>query len=281
MQGTRRLFVYAIAAVLAIGMLTVPASAQLNQPYHRNGWILGAAHSPGSNGAIWRTDLWIACEEVMTSTTVTLYFNKSGHDNSHVMGVSVPLTPGRTVYHIEDVVDEFLDIGDGSWVGAIHYVANTDLQVWARVYSISADGNRSYGQMIEGIPSADATPDDDPWDARQCQWIYAVKHTANNRYRVNIGVINPGGVAGTFRVRLFRDDGSSTGQSVLVDVPPYSMIQLSDPFASYNGGSWDSVIIRVEALTEDSQVFAYASVVDNATNDAYFVRGIKRLRPDQ
>jgi hypothetical protein len=35
-----------------------------------------------------------------------------------------------------------------------------------------------------------------------------------------------------------------------------------------------------ETETEGTGVFGYASVIDNATNDAYFVRGVKMLEAD-
>ena len=64
---------------------------------------------------------------------------------------------------------------------------------------------------------------------------------------------------------------------VAVEVPPYSLLQLSDPFAWVDGGDWSEKQIRVEAKADGTGAFGYLSVVDNATNDAYFVRGIKKM----
>ncbi len=269
----------AVAILAAAALVAGPASAQLNQPMHGDGWILAAVHAPGYHGAIWRTDLWIFCDPVEDGTTVELFFNRSGEDNSEVHSVLVPLTVHKENYYIEDVVDHFLGIGDGSWLGAIHYRSNSNLQVWARVYSISPDGTESYGQLIEGIPTGDASPGKDPWRAREYQWMYAVKHTANGRYRVNVGVVNVSGETGTFDVNIYDGAGNVLDGSVRVEVPPYSMVQLSDPFADSFGGEWADVRIRVTPADDEASFFAYASVVDNATNDAFFVRGMKRMRP--
>jgi hypothetical protein len=57
------------------------------------------------------------------------------------------------------------------------------------------------------------------------------------------------------------------------------LVQLNDPFAAINGGEWNTYTVRVESGTLESGVFGYASVVDNATNDAYFVRGVKMFTP--
>ncbi len=283
-HGSPRLNLVLIA--LAVLALALPAGAQLNQTVHRDGWILAAAHAPGSHGSIWRTDLWVnVVHGVDESTTVDLYFCPRGEDNTDVEPVSLELTPGVRFYYLEDVLDQFLSVGGGSWVGAIHYVANADVQVWARVYSISADGSASYGQLVEGIPTADMTPDNDPWISAATQWLFAMRHTADGRYRVNVGIVNPTPVRSQYTVRIFDETGSNPGGGgavlVRVEVPPYSMTQLSDPFADVSGGEWSAMAIRVECTTEGGGAFAYASVVDNATNDAYFVRGVKQMRPDE
>lgn len=272
-----------IAAVVLIG-LAAPASAQLNKTQHDDGWILAAAHAPGLHGSLWRTDLWVR-GQTYGAGTVTLYFNETGKDNSRTRGYDVEFgQPGRIVY-LEEVVDHFLDIGGASWVGAIHYTSTVPVQVYARVYSISADGSASFGQVIEGIPTADMTISYNSPDfpsTREDQWIFAMKHTADGRFRVNIGVVNPTAVTAECGVGLFTSEGETPpgDNYVIVDVPPFSMVQLSDPFAEIDAGEWNTHVVRVETPTEGAGVFGYASVVDNATNDAFFVRGVKLYAPD-
>jgi hypothetical protein len=145
-----------------------------------------------------------------------------------------------------------------------------------------AAGTASYGQLIEGIPTADMSPDDDPWDFRQQQYLMAVKHTADNRYRVNIGLVNPTTIAASYHIQAYGADGNCPPAgcaSIEVTVPPLSMVQRTDPFAGWQGGEWSAVIIQVKCKTDGAGGFAYASVVDNATNDAFFVRGVKKMAP--
>ncbi len=276
--------IFRLAVVVAVISIASPAAAQLNRPLHSNGWILAAARAPGFEGSIWRTDLWLQVTSVSSSAEVKLYFCKSGEDNTAVVAVDVPLVPGQQTYYFEDVVEHFLGVGSDSWVGAIHYTSDRLMQAWARVYSISPDGRSSYGQLVEGIPVWDATPDNEPWNHAEQQWIYAMKHTADDRFRVNVGIVNPTAVESTYFVNAFdatsNYDLPGLPAAKTVTVPPYSMVQLSDPFAEVNGGDWSTLQIRVECDTEGGGAFAYASVVDNATNDAFFVRAIKLLKPD-
>ena len=262
--------------LMALIVAPAPASAQLNKTMHTDGWILAAAHAPGLEGSIWRTDLWARFQS--GSGTITFTFCRSGEDNTGAETFTVESVP-KNVY-IEDVVDHFLGVGGGSWVGAIHYETNGNAQVYARVYSISADGSRSYGQLIEGIPTADMSMSySDPGypGTREDQWVFAAKHTSDGRFRVNVGIVNPTGVEGSFHYQIFDETGNNPPDNISYTetIPPYSMLQLSDPFERVNGGDWSIYTIRLEAATAGSGLFGYASVVDNATNDAFFVRGVK------
>lgn len=261
------------------------ASAQLNQTMHYDGWILAAARAPGLHGSIWRTDLWFNLRTMASNAEVTLYFCRSGEDNSGVEGIPVPLDFDRwqLTYYLEDVIGSLLGVTSGSWVGAIHYTSNVPIQASARIYSISADGRASYGQLAEGIPTADMSPDSDPWDSWEHQWMYAAKHTSDGRFRVNVGVVNPTAIEAEYVVQMYDATNNHPGgqaADVGVTVPAMSMVQLNDPFSEVAGGEWSDMVIRVSCQTEGAGTFAYASVVDNATNDAYFLRGAKKLFPD-
>ena len=170
-------WIVAIVALAALVSLASPCAAQLNQPLHDDGWILAAAHSPGMHGSIWRTDLWIYVES-HTGSTVTLRFCRSGEDGTQAQEFVVETVGSQRVLYIQDVVDHFLGVGDEAWLGAIHYSSSKSAQVWARVYSISADGSKSYGQLIEGIPTSDASPAPPANSStKDYQWMYAAQAT--------------------------------------------------------------------------------------------------------
>ncbi len=146
-----------ISLLAVVALIAHQVEAQLNQTQHYDGWILAAAHAPGLEGSIWRTDLWFVIDTSGTGP-VTLRFCRSNTDNTGATEYTVDIPQEQKMFHIEDVVDHFLDIGGGSWVGAIHYTSGTPIQVWARVYSINQEGTESYGQLVEGIPTDDMSP---------------------------------------------------------------------------------------------------------------------------
>jgi hypothetical protein len=279
---TRTLIGVALGCGLVFGAAG-PVAAQLNQPLHRDGWILAAARAPGAQGSIWRTDLWIYADSA--NAAVTLRLCRSGEDGRGAAEHVINLTDGRQVVHLEDVVEQLLAVGAEPWVGAIHYTSSTDIQVWARVYSISADGSRSYGQLVEGIPTAHMSPDVSvEFDSHAHQWMFAGKHTADGRFRANLGIVNPTTVPSVFYTAVYDGTGNSpdgvpTGREITV--APLSMVQLPDPFGGVSGGEWSDYQIVANCQSGGGGTFAYVSVVDNATNDAYFVRGVKQFTPDE
>ncbi len=273
-----------VVGCLCLVFLASTAEAQLNKTLHTDGWILAAAHAQGHQGSIWRTDLWIYFDSY-TGGSAELFFCAQDQDNSSARGFVVEVESGEKVAYVEDVVDQYLDLGSGSWVGAIHYVADRQVQVYARVYSISADGSRSFGQLVEGIPTADMSIGSDSPDypgSDEDQRMHASKHTSDGRFRVNVGVVNPTAVPTGFWVAIYEDGNHPPDASPIhLQLPPFSMRQLSDPFADVSGGDWSDYTIRVQTEDDGAGGFGYISVVDNATNDAYFVRGVKRFPPDQ
>ena len=282
-----RLAPICVASLLVAVGLPAPGSAQLNQTLHQDGWILAASHAPGLHGSIWRTDLWVRARTYGTGSA-TLTFCEAGEDGTDAQGYELEFGEGENIVYVEDVVDHFLHIGGGRWLGAIHYVSEFPVQVYSRVYSISADGSRTYGQVIEGVPTADMSMSfNEPGypGTQEDQWMFAMKHTADSRYRVNIGMVNPTAVATRFYISIFdatfNDPPGGGTLDFEVQMPPFSMSQLSDPFADVTGGEWSQYIVRVEAAEPGSGAFGYASVVDNATNDAFFVRGVKLMTPNE
>ena len=145
-----------VLIALAVAALVLPAAtadAQLNKTLHQDGWIMAAAHAPGQQGSIWRTDLWVHFDS-SGGGSAELYFCPQDQDNSSVTAHVVEAEDDQKVVYIEDVVDHYLNVGSNSWVGAIHYVADRNVQVYARVYSISADGSSRFNLQATFGPHA-------------------------------------------------------------------------------------------------------------------------------
>ncbi len=88
----------------------------------------------------------------------------------------------------------------------------------------------------------------------------------NVAFRTNLVLANATEAPVTAHVELFAADGTSLG-SRDVDLPPLGMTQLNRVAAALGASTLDAGRIAVSTATAGGLVAAYASVIDNTTND--------------
>lgn len=88
----------------------------------------------------------------------------------------------------------------------------------------------------------------------------------NGAYRTNLVLANPTEVAVTAHVALHAADGTLVGTRD-VALPPLGMTQINRVAAALGAASMHNGRIAISTLTPSGVVAAYASVIDNATND--------------
>lgn len=244
-----------LAACLA-ALAAPPAAAA--QPGHLEGYLPSAAHTPGRFGSFWTTDLWIYHQG---ASTVHLWFNRSGADNTDVQSVVLALEEPVTT--VRDVVGALFDT-DG--VGSIHYLADGPVTVTSRTWT-TAPGGGSYGQTILGLPVSQAAVPD---TGQAGSLRMTVDQTAG--FRANLGLVNLSGVATTVSVEIFTANGvlAPGSSSVEVELPPYGMTQLNDLLDRLEPGNRAGLIVRASVVSDQGAILAYLSEVDNRTNDASY-----------
>jgi hypothetical protein len=92
---------------------------------------------------------------------------------------------------------------------------------------------------------------------------------SDSGFRTNLGFTSVAGVDTSAVVHVYREDGNELGQ-VDVDLPAAGFVQLFRLLSnhlSYEGVAWASVACD----DADAAYNVYASVVDGATGDPYYV----------
>jgi CubicO group peptidase (beta-lactamase class C family) len=210
-------------------------------------WIAAAAHSSGAHGSMWRTDVCLLNRSSGTATA-ELRFRRSDGDAASLV---IEVTEGEQVV-VSDVVAQMGMTGSGS----IEVFSDQPLLASSRTYNASPEG--TFGLFLDGIPTrGSATTGDTVWLPQLRQ---------NSAFRTNVGLLNGGDT--TARVRLFLYDGSGAELASRRRVlEPYAWLQLQEPFSRLAGRTdIDAGYARIEVELGDG-VIAYASVIDNATND--------------
>jgi CubicO group peptidase (beta-lactamase class C family) len=210
-------------------------------------WIAAAAHSSGVQGSVWRTDVSLLNRSSGTATAELRFRRSDGDAATLVINVSE-----REHVVVSDVVAQMGMTGSGS----IEVFSDKPLLASSRTYNASPEG--SFGLFLDGIPTqGSATTGDTVWLSQLRQ---------NPAYRTNVGLLNSGDT--TARIRLYLYDGSGAELASRRRVlEPYAWLQFQEPFSRLAGRTdIDFGYARIEVELGDG-VIAYASVIDNATND--------------
>ena len=249
--------------VIALTILLSMASMASAVPGHLEGYVPSAANAPGRFGSFWTTDLWIYQQG---ATTIHLWFNPSGSDNTSVESVVVDISSPVTVLH--DVV---ANLFGSEGVGSIHYLADGPVTVTSRTWTTAPDGG-SFGQTIPGMPLGQAA-------TGSTGQAGALRMIVDQRpgFRSNLGLVNPSPVTSSAFVEVFVSNGEpAPGDSSFgIDLEPFEMVQVNDVLGRLEPGPRPGLIIRVSVVSAEGAVLAYLSTVDNTTNDGSYQEGFR------
>lgn len=217
-------------------------------------WIPVVVHAPGVGGSAWRSDVTLLslCPKD-GSATLRL------HANGGVVTSALAL-PGGSQKALSDVVAGMVA---GDAVGAIEVEADVPVAATSRTYDASS---AQPGTVIEGVAPSDLLGAGDE------AFVPALAETGTRR--TNVGVLNTGSAPAEVDVFLADADGRDVGRFTLA-VPPGSVLQDNRPYRDRFGRSdvaSGSARLRVVA---GSGVWAWASVIDQATGSALAVRARK------
>jgi CubicO group peptidase (beta-lactamase class C family) len=213
---------------------------------HRQ-WIAAAVHGPGVHDSVWRTDLSLLNLTGRPATAEIIFRRSDG--TTAVLPVNV--LDGRQIL-VDDVVAQLGMVGSGS----IEINSDQPLLASSRTFNAGMDG--TFGLFLGGV-SAEAAADrgDEVWLPQLRQ---------DQAFRTNIGLLNSGAVDARVRIFLYDKYGNelvSRWRTLL----PHAWMQLQEPFSRLAGRSDIDVGSAKVEVSSGHGVIAYASVIDNTTND--------------
>ncbi len=217
-------------------------------------WIPVVAHAPGVGGSAWRSDVTLL-SLCARDGSVSLRLNANGTVVSSTLAL-----PGGSQTVLSDVVGGMIA---GDAVGAIEVDADVPVAATSRTYDAAA---AQPGTVIEGVSPSDFLAAGDE------AFVPALAETGTRR--TNVGVLNTGAAPAEVDVFLAGADGRDVGRFTLV-VPPGTVVQDNRPFRDRFGRSdvaSGSARLRVVA---GAGVWAWASVIDQATGNALALRARK------
>jgi uncharacterized repeat protein (TIGR01451 family) len=243
--------------------------------------IPAVAHATGIN-ALFQSDVRVS----NTSPQVMQYqltFTPSGDTGiSAGRQTTFSIDPGRTIA-LDDVLKGWFGTGSGNSTGTLEIrpmtqtsaltsiagfgpLANLVTFASSRTYSTSSNG--TFGQYVPAIPFAN-------FIGRQAGGaaspVISLQQIAqSDRYRTNLGIVEGSGEAASLLVRVFGNSGQLL-TSFPVNLKGGQHTQLNSFLAEQGLAPLNDARVEVEVLSPTGKVTAYASVLDNETNDPLLV----------
>ncbi|HEV7484976.1 MAG TPA: hypothetical protein VGQ65_04795 [Thermoanaerobaculia bacterium] len=250
------------------GTLTGPSATALVIP--------SVGHLPGFSSQ-WQSDVRIA-NILAVSKKVQLTFSAGSATSQAIKQTTVSIDPGSTIA-FDDIVRNWFGIGannDASngvlTVQPLDATGKPDLSVTkaaavsSRTFNTSAAG--TLGQFIPGVPIANFIS-----KAPGAPSILALQQIAQtDTFHTNLGLVEATGKSASVLVSVFNGAGNKV-LDLPVSLAAGEQRQLNG-FLATNGITLTNGHIEVAATGGDGKVTAYASVIDNRTNDPLLVSGV-------
>lgn len=210
----------------------------------------GVAHAAGRHGSSWRSNLCVTNMSDMTAHLTVTYRHGGG-----AVSEEYSLGANRAKEWV-DVAESLFGLGADS-SGSVEVSSDVPVLVTARTYNQGTSG--TFGQYLPGADAGDAL------ESGQVGVLPQIKNTSD--FRTNVGFVNLGPSSCTVRVRLYSASGVQVGSAVNRSINAGEWSQINDVYAEAGAGSSNLGMATVEVVSGDGPIWAYASVVDNTSND--------------
>lgn len=223
-------------------------------PYR--GLISAAAQTNGIGGTSWRTELSLF-NAGLEGATVTMRFLPTMAEKT------VYLAPRQSVTYANMLLDAFdLTAGAGAvTIDAESPGSSAQLRVTSRTFT--GGGNGTYGQSVPDVQSA---------QLGRTLYITAIKSSTD--FRTNVGLVNRAEAALPATLTLYGRDGGTIGtKDVTLPAGSFQQSALWALFPAVNGVPHDVLTLKIATTTSDA-VSAYASVLDNKTQDPIYIQAL-------
>jgi PKD repeat protein len=222
-------------------------------------FVPAAAHTPGVAETYWISDL-VLHNLGRRAATALVYLLRSGEEGVGTTPVTIGAPAGQSLL-IADCVSSLFDEYEAT--GGLLVISDLPLLVSSRTYNDTSDG--SYGQYIPGHPVGSAVA--------AVSTAVLAHLTGNDRFRSNLGLVNPTAEHEWISVELYTADGSSLGRLNRL-LAPFSQVQINDVLAKVSDSSVDDAYAVCSTNREGGKLFVFSSVVDHITGDPVFIEPV-------
>ncbi len=216
-------------------------------------WIAASAHASGVGQSVWRTDLWLSNP---TGSEISAQFDllKKGQDNSTPDSSAVSIPPGENLL-VGDILDSIFQFNG---TAALRISLGGDATVTSRTFNQAADG--TFGQFIPGLTETASI------GANETGVLIQLRN--NDQFRSNIGFVNMTDQVVEIHANIFSSNGTLLNSKDYF-LQPFGFFQ--DSGALPVESNIEGAFARVTTSTSGGRFLAYASVIDNGSDDPIYM----------
>ena len=220
-----------------------------------NTWMLpSSAHAPGKGTAYYRTDLTLA-NPSNSSANITLKFLGNNVDGSSGAEKTYPPIPPKNSVTFKDVLASVFNVGTG--FGAIKIDStNPGLAILSQTYTAGSGG--TFGQSVPAMGMEHRIT------AGNLGAISGVRQDAQFRTNLIMANVKPANL--DVDVTVVSEGGIALGHKHIV-LLPFGMTQFSGLSSLGVNSDVRGAYFLLSTPTAGGDFAAYASVIDNQTND--------------
>lgn len=224
-------------------------------------------HAQGSNNSLFLSDVRLLNGGSSAMKYLLTYTPSATNGLTTGKQITLDVKAGETKA-LNDIAKTAFGLGAAgdSAVGVldIRSATNTPLNplttfASSRTYNSTSTG--TFGQFIPAIPFTSFVGQGSKLSLQQV--------AQSDQYRTNVGFVEGAGEPVTAAVRIYNTNGAKVGETT-VSLQPFEHKQINNFLAPIVGTLQDGRI-EVEATSSTGKISAYASVVDNNTNDPLLV----------
>ncbi|MCK5378910.1 MAG: hypothetical protein KAJ78_05865, partial [Acidobacteria bacterium] len=216
-------------------------------------WLAASAHASGIGQSVWRTDIWLS-NTTQSEVQAKIDLLERGQDNTTPASSDVVIPAGENL-KLGDILDTTFQF-DGT--AALRVTLDGQATVTSRTFNQAVDG--TFGQFIPGVGEATSIAEG------ETGILIQLRNT--DQFRTNIGFVNMGGEPVTVHAEYFSSSG------VLLNSKDYFL----QPFGYFQDGAAlpadtdiEGAFAHLTTSTAGGRFLAYASVVDNGSDDPVFM----------
>jgi len=220
-------------------------------------WVIPGVADLSNGAANWRSDVRLFNAGTDAVNATLTYVPQGGGDPI----VKTMAVAPNEVKQLDGIVQNLFGLTNSG--GALHITTENSapLVATARTYNQTANG--TYGQFIPAV-----TPNDAVGKGQRALQILQVEES--DRYRSNIGIAEVTGKPATVEITAVPPD-SKFAVTTQTTLNPNEFRQYGSLIRSLGLGDTYNARITVRVVDGDGRVTAYASVIDQKTQDPTFV----------